>query len=378
MAQILIEHLTKVFLGPTGKVRAVTDLTLAVEDREFLVLVGPSGCGKTTTLRLIAGLESATAGTISIAGQVVNQLPAKARDVAMVFQNPALYPHLSVRENLAFGLRLRKYPRVEIQQRVGAMAELLDLTDCLERRPMALSGGQRQRVALGRALVRQPKLLLLDEPLSNLDLQMRCRMRREIVRLHQQSGATFIYVTHDQGEAMTLGQRIGVMRAGALQQVGPPLSVYRQPANLFVAAFLGSPPMNCFEGFLRREGEAVWFKPGTSPGFERDGALELRLDSAAAGRLNRLVGQKLILGIRPDRIVCEPMTRSPSCTVSKALVEAVELLGSETYLRLKSQAGSFLARAPEGCSVRPGEMVPIAFDLGQAHFFDPLTEESVG
>ena len=245
MAQVVIEHLTKVFAGESGEpVRAVDGLSLVVEDREFLVLVGPSGCGKTTTLRLIAGLEEPTHGTISIGGRPVTNLPPKARDVAMVFQNPALYPHMTAYDNIAFGLTLRKCPKAEIQRRVMEAAELLGLNGCLPRRPQELSGGQRQRVAIGRAIVRRPALFLFDEPLSNLDAPLRAQMREEIARLHTQLGATMIYVTHDQVEAMTLGGRVAVLQAGVLQQVGPPVELYRHPANAFVARFIGALPMN--------------------------------------------------------------------------------------------------------------------------------------
>jgi multiple sugar transport system ATP-binding protein len=245
VAQVVIAHLTKLFAGASGEsVRAVEDLSLVVEDREFLVLVGPSGCGKTTTLRLIAGLEEPTQGTISIGGRPVTNLPPKERDVAMVFQNPALYPHLSAYDNMAFGLTLRKCPKAEIQRRVVEAAELLDLNGCLPRRPHELSGGQRQRVAIGRAIVRRPALFLFDEPLSNLDAPLRAQMREEIARLHTQLGASMVYVTHDQVEAMTLGDRVAVLQAGVLQQVGPPVELYRRPANPFVASFIGSLPMN--------------------------------------------------------------------------------------------------------------------------------------
>jgi multiple sugar transport system ATP-binding protein len=245
MARVVIENLTKVFHGPAGEIiRAVDGVTLAIEDQEFLVLVGPSGCGKTTTLRLIAGLEEATHGTISIAGQIVTDAVPKDRDVAMVFQNHALFPHLSAYENIAFGLRLRKCPSAEIERRVMEASEMLGLNGCLKRRPEELSGGQRQRVAIGRAIVRRPRLFLFDEPLSNLDAPLRAQMRDEIAALHAQLNATIIYVTHDQVEAMTLGDRVAVMQAGVIQQVGEPVELYRRPANPFVAGFIGAMPMN--------------------------------------------------------------------------------------------------------------------------------------
>jgi multiple sugar transport system ATP-binding protein len=245
MARVVIENLTKVFQGPDDEgIRAVDNLSFAVEDREFLALVGPSGCGKTTTLRLIAGLEAATQGTISIDGKIVNNVAPKDRDVAMVFQNHALFPHLSAYENMAFGLKLRKCPRAEIEKRVMEAAELLALNGCLQRQPQELSGGQRQRVAIGRAIVRRPRLFLFDEPLSNLDAPLRAQLRGEIARLHVHLRATMIYVTHDQVEAMTLGDRVAVMQAGVIQQVGEPEEIYRRPANAFVAGFIGALPMN--------------------------------------------------------------------------------------------------------------------------------------
>ena len=245
MARVVIENLTKVFKGLGGQViRAVDNISLAAEDQEFLVLVGPSGCGKTTTLRLIAGLEEATHGTISIGGRIMNGVAPKDRDVAMVFQNYALYPHMSAYENMAFGLKLRRCPKAEIERRVNEAAELLGLNGCLKRQPHELSGGQRQRVAIGRAIVRRPRLFLFDEPLSNLDAPLRAQMRDEIARLHGQLGATIIYVTHDQVEAMTLGDRVVVMQRGVIQQVGEPEELYRRPANPFVAGFIGALPMN--------------------------------------------------------------------------------------------------------------------------------------
>src|SRR5436309_7043550 len=260
MARVVLENLSKRFTGPGGEtIRALDKASLAIEERELLVLVGPSGCGKTTTLRLIAGLEEPTSGTVAIDGQVVNPVPPQDRDIAMVFQNYALYPHMSVYENMAFGLKLRKCPRAETDRRVKAAAELLGLTACLERKPQALSGGQRQRVALGRAIVRQPKVFLFDEPLSNLDPQMRAQMRAEISRLHRRLASTMIYVTHDPVEAMTLGERIAVMREGAIQQVAAPMELYRRPANLFVAGFIGWPPMNLFLGTVLEKGRALFF-----------------------------------------------------------------------------------------------------------------------
>src|SRR6266702_3731404 len=260
VARVVIEHLSKVFTGPRGEsIHAVVDASLSVEDKEFVVLVGPSGCGKTTTLRLIAGLEEASSGVISIDGKVVNDLAPRDRDIAMVFQNYALYPHMSVYENMAFGLKVRNHPKEEIDKRVKEAAEILDLLPCLDRKPAALSGGQRQRVAVGRAIVRQPKVFLFDEPLSNLDAKMRVQMRTELTKLHQRLQATMIYVTHDQTEAMTMGDRIVVINDGVVQQTDAPLVLYNEPVNLFVAGFLGSPPMNFVKGTLKGESDSFVF-----------------------------------------------------------------------------------------------------------------------
>src|SRR5882762_10006206 len=323
MARVVIEHLTKHFTGPGGaRIRAVDNASLTIDQGELLVLAGPSGCGKTTTLRLIAGLEEPTSGTIAMDGVVVNGLPPGKRDVAMVFQHYALYPHMTAYENLAFGLRLRKCPRAELDQRVREAAQMLGLNDCLDRKPAALSGGQRQRVALGGALARRPALFLLDEPLSNLDLPMRARMRTELARLHSRLKATLVYVTHDQIEAMTLGHRIAVMRDGVIQQVAEPLTLYRRPANLFVAGFIGSPAMNFFEGTINPGAQALMFRtnqangqpPPSSANSERrlqaaaptsveTEPLNLLLDPAAGVFPADFVGRKVILGLRPEHIL---------------------------------------------------------------------------
>ena len=274
------------------------DVNIEVADREFLVLVGPSGCGKSTTLRMIAGLEEITAGEIAIDGRRVNDVPPKDRDIAMVFQSYALYPHMSVYENMAFGLKLRKYPKAEIARRVGEAASILGLEDYLARRPKALSGGQRQRVAVGRAIVRQPKVFLFDEPLSNLDAKMRVQTRMELVRLHQRLQATMIYVTHDQVEAMTMGTRIAVMEGGWLQQIAPPLELYHAPRNLFVAGFLGSPPMNFVHGTLVRDGDRLLFKEAGNPAVITCAFREKEQPAYSA-----YVGKDVILGIRPEDVI---------------------------------------------------------------------------
>src|ERR1022692_2058060 len=329
MAQVVLEHLTKVFQGLGGEqVRAVDDACLVVEDKELLVLVGPSGCGKTTNLRLIAGLEEPTTGTISINGQVVNDLPPKARDIAMVFQNHALYPHMSAYENMAFGLAIRHYPKAEINKRVKDAAQILDLAACLDRKPAALSGGQRQRVALGRAIVRQPKLFLLDEPLSNLDAPTRLQMRAEIARLHTRLGATMIYVTHDQVEALTLGQRIAVMKEGVIQQVADPMTLYRQPANLFVAGFIGSPPMNIFQGMLSAKGDTLFFEEQAGNTRAVPTPFIVRLDIASVPPLRADVGQRVVFGIRPENVACGlPLPTSPPEYSMEAVVEVIQPMG---------------------------------------------------
>jgi len=373
MAQVVLERLSKVFQGPGGeRVRAVDDLSLVVEDRELLVLVGPSGCGKTTTLRLIAGLEEPTAGTISLNGQAVTGLPPKERDIAMVFQNHALYPHLSAYENMAFGLKLRHYPKAEIERRVKDAAQVLDLAACLDRNPAALSGGQRQRVALGRAIVRRPKLFLLDEPLSNLDTQTRLQMRIEIARLHTRLAATMIYVTHDQVEALTLGHRVAVMNAGVIQQVADPMQLYRHPANRFVAGFIGSPPMNFFEGTICGKQDALVFQETSRGGAAASAPITLLLDNAATPALRNYVGKQVVFGIRPEHIKCgAPQPGAPSGRGLEAVVEVVQPLGSETYLHLAGHAGSFVACVPATEHFIVSQKVSLAFDARHAHFFDP-------
>ncbi|HYG36312.1 MAG TPA: ABC transporter ATP-binding protein [Clostridia bacterium] len=372
MARVVIEHLTKVFPGPRSEdVRALSGLTFAAEDRELLVIIGPSGCGKTTALRLIAGLDEPTSGTIAIDGQIVNRIPPKDRDVAMVFQNPALYPHMSVYDNMAFGLSLRGYLRQEIERRVQETAALLGLSDYLNRRPMALSGGQRQRVALGRALVRRPKVLLLDEPLSNLDPQLRVRMRQEIATLHRQLAMTLIYVTHDQTEAMTLGSRVAVMAEGRLQQLGPPLELYRHPANLFVAGFLGSPTMNFIEGALLQKDGCFHFQMKAGQEARAAKTIVFRPDDRLAARLTPYLGKRLILGLRPEHIAWASTSAAPEAPGLKAVVENIEPLGAETNLYLRSEEGQlFVARVSGGLPVRISDTIQVVLEMRNAHFFD--------
>jgi multiple sugar transport system ATP-binding protein len=379
MAQVGIEHLTKVFKGPGGEIiRAVDDACLVVEDKELLVLLGPSGCGKTTTLRLIAGLEEPTAGAISLDGQAMNGLPPKDRDVAMVFQHYALYPHMSVYDNMAFGLKLRHFPSAEIAQRVKDTAQILDLAACLNRRPSALSGGQRQRVALGRALIRRPGVFLLDEPLSNLDAQTRLQMRAEISRLHARLGSTMVYVTHDQVEAMTLGHRVAVMNDGRLQQVAAPTDLYQHPANFFVAGFIGSPPMNFFEGTLLGKGNALVFQESTSNGAAAPNPITVRLDEASAPLLRDYLGKRVGFGIRPEHITCGPaLAETPSERAMETVVEMVQPLGSETYLHLAGHAHSVVARVRAADRFSISQKVSLIFEARQVHFFEPTSGKTI-
>ena len=335
----------------------VRDVSLRVGDGEFMVLVGPSGCGKTTTLRMIAGLESVTDGRLLIDDRVVNDVPPKDRDIAMVFQNYALYPHMTVRENMAFALVLRKLAKSDIATRVAQAAEVLGLTDVLDRTPKELSGGQRQRVAIGRAIVRQPRVFLFDEPLSNLDAKLRLEMRREIARLHRELGATMIYVTHDQVEAMTLGDRIVVMNKGAVQQIDAPRALYDQPANRFVATFIGSPAMNMIDGTVER---GVFRTPSGALTFDAPRTLDNR---------------RLTLGLRPEHLV--PTTNGLAPVRVRARVELIEPLGSEVLLHVRSADGELTARVAPDATPAAGAEIELAVDFAKAHFFDPATEARV-
>jgi len=386
MARVVLERLTKVFCGPKGRpIRAVRDLSLAVEDKELLVLAGPSGCGKTTTLRLIAGLEHPTSGTISIDGKAVNDVPAKDRDVAMVFQNLALYPHMTACENMAFGLRARKHSKAEISGRIEEVAATLDLTDSLDRSPAELSGGQRQRVALGRAVVLRPKLLLLDEPLSNLDAPLRARMRLELLRLHARFGTTMIYVTHDQIDAMTLGQRIALLKSGEWQQIAGPLALYRQPANLFVAGFFGSPPMNLFHGKLMRKDDVLFFEENSDtkakPSAEaRLAPFLLQIPTTIASRLSAFVGRSLIIGIRPEDILISSSTTKGTV---KAILERTEMLGPESHLHLTTGAHDFVIRCSNAEDSVAGDRhqmqreLHLLLNLDRMRFFDPVNGAAI-
>ncbi len=362
---LTLDNLAKVF---PGNVRAVDDLCLQVAEGELLVLVGPSGCGKTTTLRMIAGLERPSSGSMVLAGRVLDGVPPKDRDIAMVFQHGALYPHLSVAANLAFGLRLRRTAGAEIQRRVAAAAAALGIGDLLTRRPSELSGGQRQRVALGRALVRQPKLFLFDEPLSSLDAALRNQLQEEIRRLHDRLGTTMIHVTHDQTEAMTLGQRIAVLRAGRLQQLADPLTLYRRPANRFVAALLGVPPMNFLAGRIARGDDGLVFVAGD---------FTLPIPAARKPGLEAYRDRPILLGIRPEHLGLALGEPSPVRPRLDAAVEAVECLGAESHVFLRAGANGLIARMDAACALRAGQQIVLAVAMDEAHFFDPQSEAAV-
>jgi multiple sugar transport system ATP-binding protein len=362
MARLVLENVSKRFVGQRREnVGAVSRIQLAVEDHEFLVIVGPSGCGKTTTLRLIAGLETPDEGVIALDGTSLAGVPPRDRDVAMVFQNHALLPHLTVFENLAFGLMLRRFPKEEIAQRVRAAAEMLNLTALLERKPPALSGGECQRVALGRAMVRQPKVFLFDEPLSNLDAPMRLQLRGEIAALRRRAGAMMIYVTHDQAEAMALADRVAVMKDGALQQTAAPMELYRRPANRFVAGFMGSPPMNLFQGTLVRDNGALIFQAGN------ENKLAVPIEGEYTAKLLNHPGQAVTLGLRPEHIGEAGGGPVP------AMVERVEAAGAENFVYCSSCGVPFVMRAPSANATKTGDALSLQFDMSQAHFFDSAT-----
>ena len=367
MAEVRLESVSKVY---EGKVSAVRDVSVHIRDKEFVVLVGPSGCGKSTVLRMIAGLEEISAGTISIDGKVVNDVPPKDRDIAMVFQNYALYPHMTVYENLAFGLKLRKYPKQEIDQRVKSAAKILGIETYLDRKPKALSGGQRQRVALGRAIVRQPKVFLFDEPLSNLDANLRVQMRTEISRLHHQLQTTMIYVTHDQIEAMSMGTRIVVLRDGIVQQVDTPLNIYHHPGNKFVAGFIGSPTMNFFTGDLRGDGMTSFVQEGSS--------FSIPVTKEAESRLKDLRGKKIVLGVRPEHLYVTAQTGTGALAPFKAKIEVVEPVGNEIFVYFTAGAGgTFVARIASDAPPLVGETRELLLDTSKVHYFDVETERTL-
>ena len=360
MSNVTLQNIFKVY---PGNVTAVRDVSLEINDKEFVVLVGPSGCGKSTTLRMIAGLEEISDGTIAIDGRIVNDVPPKDRDIAMVFQNYALYPHMTVYKNMAFGLKLRKFAKAEIDKRVRDAARILNIEELLERKPKALSGGQRQRVAVGRAIVRQPKAFLFDEPLSNLDAKMRVAMRMEISKLHHQLQSTMIYVTHDQVEAMTMGDRIVVMKDGIIQQVDKPLNIYEHPANRFVAGFIGSPPMNFFEGTLQQKSDGLYFTQGN---------FSVHVDERQKQALMDAGLETVVLGIRPENIQDAVFAVNPSPdSLIKAKVEVIEPMGSEVYLYLTVGENAFVARVDGHESAHVNQEVTLVFDMERASYFAP-------
>jgi multiple sugar transport system ATP-binding protein len=363
MSQVVIRNANKKY----GDVHAVKDVNLQVRDKEFMVFVGPSGCGKTTTLRMVAGLEAITSGDILIGDRIVNDLPPMDRDIAMVFQNYALYPHMSVYDNMAFGLKMRKFDKPEIKRRVERAAGILDIGGLLARKPRQLSGGQRQRVALGRAIVRDPKVFLFDEPLSNLDAKLRVQMRVELKKLHERLGTTAIYVTHDQVEAMTLGDRVVVMKDGWVQQVGEPLELYNTPANKFVAGFIGSPAMNFANVTLTGANGAV---------YAENSGLRIKLPDEVAQRLNGHAGRDVTLGIRPEDLTIAGAS-DPADQCFNALVEVVEQLGSEIILDMKVGEGMMVASVEPTVKVKVHDTLRLAMRPSRLHVFDAKTEAAI-
>ena len=368
MASLSLRHIYKKY---PGGVTAVSDFNLEVKDKEFLVLVGPSGCGKTTTLRMIAGLEEISEGELFIGDQLVNDVAPKDRQIAMVFQNYALYPHMSVFENMSFGLKLNKTPKEEIKRRVEEAARILDITHLLDRKPKALSGGQKQRVALGRAIVREPKVFLLDEPLSNLDAKLRAAMRTELTKLHNRVGTTFVYVTHDQVEAMTMATRIVVMKDGLIQQVDTPQNLYDSPCNIFVAGFIGTPQMNFIKGTLVKKGADVFFN------FE-DVSLKLPEEKAQAPELAEYIGKEVVVGLRPEGISDEAKSVEANPETSFDVnVDVTELMGAEIYLYLNIGETNLIARVSSRSKSRAGDRIKVSFDMSRLHIFDNDTERCI-
>ncbi|MBI5879199.1 MAG: ABC transporter ATP-binding protein [Chloroflexi bacterium] len=371
MASVTYEHVVKQFKGrgKEGVVTAVNDLSLEVQDKEFLVLVGPSGCGKTTALRLLAGLEEISGGNILIGKRVVNDVAPKDRDIAMVFQSYALYPHMSVYDNMAFGLKLRKTPKAEIDSRVKDAADILQIGHLLQRKPKELSGGQRQRVALGRAIVRKPQVFLMDEPLSNLDAKLRVQTRAELIKLHRNLGTTFLYVTHDQVEAMTMGTRIAVMNQGLLQQVDSPQNLYDHPANMFVAGFIGSPSMNFADATLVKQDSKL---------FIDGGSFRLEVPETRKAQLSAYAGKPVKFGIRPEDLHdrgLAPVGITPAYMTAK--VDLTELMGNEIIINLLVGSTAFVARVDPRTQARPGQDLELAINLDNMHVFDPQTEQAL-
>ncbi len=366
MAQVSLQNITKVF---PGGVKAVDNVNLGIENKEFMVLVGPSGCGKSTTLRMVAGLEDISSGNIYIGNKLVNEVPAKDRDIAMVFQNYALYPHMTVFENMSFGLRLRRYSKKEIIERVNESAEILGIKRLLSRRPKELSGGERQRVAVGRAIVRKPIVFLFDEPLSNLDAKLRVQMRTEIHKLHIRLQTTIIYVTHDQVEAMTMGNRIAVMKDGVVHQVADPISIYDKPKNKFVAGFVGSPPMNFMSGKVIKKERRLYFD---------EGKISVKIVDDMLDKMSPYEGKEVVFGIRAEDIYDKLfVSEAPPENVVRVSCEVFEPMGSEVYLYLNTGKHTFIARV--GAHDRPqvNQDLDLVFDMSKVHFFDKDTEETI-
>ncbi len=368
MASLSLRHIYKKY---PGGVTAVSDFNLEIKDKEFIVFVGPSGCGKSTTLRMVAGLEEITEGELFIGDQLVNDVAPKDRQIAMVFQNYALYPHMSVFENMAFGLKLNKTPKEEIKRRVEEAARVLDITHLLDRKPKALSGGQKQRVALGRAIVRNPKVFLLDEPLSNLDAKLRAAMRTELTKLHDRVGTTFIYVTHDQVEAMTMATRIVVMKDGLIQQVDTPQNLYDAPCNIFVAGFIGTPQMNFITGKLDKKADGVYFNfEGVS--------IKLPAEKANAPELAEYIGNEVVVGLRPEAINDDPaVVAANSDTCIDVNVDVTELMGAEIYLYITIGETRMIARVSPRSKSRAGQNIKVNFDMSRLHIFDKDTERCI-
>jgi multiple sugar transport system ATP-binding protein len=362
MAGVTLKDVAKRF----GETSVIENVSLDIKDQEFMVLVGPSGCGKSTLLRMVAGLEDVTSGTVSIGDRVVNDIPPKERDIAMVFQSYALYPHMSIRENLEFGLKIRKTPKEEIARLVKEAAEILDITKLLDRKPKQLSGGQRQRVALGRAIVRQPAVFLFDEPLSNLDAKLRVQMRAEIKKLQQRLGTTAIYVTHDQVEAMTMGHRIAILHGGKLQQVGPPLEVYERPANVFVANFIGTPPMNFVHATLQNGGGALQTATFTLP-------VPPDYRALTAGK----AGKKVIVGIRPEHVLDPAMPARGETSPMELTVDIVETLGDELVVHGRLGEDTLVFKRDAHRPPELGSKVPVKLEIGAMHLFDAETERRI-
>jgi len=366
MAQVSLKNVCKIF---PGNVLAVNNVNLGIENKEFMILVGPSGCGKSTTLRMVAGLEEISSGDVYIGNKRVNDVPAKDRDIAMVFQNYALYPHMTVFENMSFGLRLRRIPKAEITQRVNEAADILGIKRLLNRKPRELSGGERQRVAVGRAIVRKPLVFLFDEPLSNLDAKMRVQMRTEIHKLHIRLQTTIIYVTHDQVEAMTMGDRIAVMKDGILHQVDDPIDVYDHPKNKFVAGFIGSPPMNFMQGRIIKKEGRLYFD---------EGLIKVKLVEDMYKKMANYVGQEVFFGIRSEDIYDKLfVSEAPPENIVRVNCEVFEPMGSEVYLYLNTGRHTFIARVGAHDRPKVNQEMDVVFDMSKVHFFDKNTEETI-